>query len=1071
MGGTSQIGDMDATSWTRQMLMAILGMNPAGAYGQPTAQAIFGGLNLAGPGLFGGQGTASGQASSMMLPALMANIFASPGSPFAGGATANLVGRSMMGLSAAGAFGNVQGAGGMLPGGFGLGPGVMPGITGMMEGMTGQGPRDLGMGDVARITQTAGQGGFFNQVTQVRQVREKLRDMVKTVKSLSDELTMTIDEVGSGMNAMRGMGFTTAGTASAALRQVMRASAASGIAPSEMMAYSAAEGQTLRAVAHIPLSMGTAAARNTLGFIGAGVRTGMIGEEALQNAYGAGGQEGAVTMANRMQELGLRMMSRAPMQFSLAAMMDPKTGTLSQERMGQLLTGQMTPSDIQQQANQYVGSLGPGGYAKWLGQMPEMRSQFMAAGGAMAPIALGGMMMQQHGYGMDPTDPRNLGAFSRVMSRMTGTQVDPMEARAMMEMYQNMGNISEASTIATRNEERQEQRTRAIADSFARRDPAYQLRRVTRDVREQAEGAIERAATSLAARAERAMAGASGAGFDVVTSAALYSGGAGVSSLLSSGGVRSDKGGPMDFFRTGTGREVEGREEISRILREGGTRDDPLGFLNRAASMGRSVRVLESEHQFFTKRFMGGGTGAAQESSRAIIAMSRGEAEREFRRRGADTSLIGNLRETSDVRESMISAYGMMDDAAREKVSKALNSEGVLDASGLVESFARMSPKEAEEATALLFGGTAGSKVVTELSKRTVRAARMAEKAAKKTGLGLGAVEYAAGTTAGQRYEQDPVKALQTAAAVAFGDNADRAISFVSMNPEQAGSLFSAIQSGKDFSGKTTLGGYLQAAGVDVSGLDKTTLGMKVSSPDDLLKFMSAQGGVMNKELAEDLRQVGWLSDTQGARYREGAGKLTGGARAFAEAMSGATGMLKEGKGREGFEAAASALVGLVSGDKYAFNQAQRAGLLKDPAEAERFRRDILSGGGISLEETKKWLGTESFKDLAAITQISEERLEKMSLSDPKGYTEEERQKFAQAIARQALTPGAGGSTSGGGQMGALAAQFGAILGQYGESGALRVIVTNQPGGSNDAAEPPVSGTQTSASRSGFPGT
>jgi uncharacterized protein (UPF0335 family) len=1021
-----------AQDWVNAMMYGA-GAHPGqygGGFGQSGMGALMGGLSMGGPALFGGGGTSAGLAGSIMLPGLIANMFAAPSTPLVGGATANLMGRSMMGLAAAGAFGNVQGGGGTLPGGFGLGQQATSGVASTMEGMTGTGPRDLGMGDVSRITQMAGQGGFFQSTTQVREVRARLKEMVSTVKSLSQELTMTIDEVSSGMNAMRGMGYNTAGSAGTALRQVMRSAAAAGMAPSEMMTYTAQQGEMLRQAGHMPLAMGAAAARNTLGFVGAGVRSGLVTEEALQNAYGATGAEGAMAMSNRVQELGLRMMNRAPMQFSMAAMMDPSTGKLSQERVNQMLSGSMSAGDIQRQASQYVNSLGPGGYAKWQGQMPEMRGQFMAAGGAMAPIALAGTLMGQHGYDMDPNDPRSRAAFGRTMSRMSGTRVDPMEARAMMEMYQNMGNIGEAQELSGMRQGAQERRASTIADRYAARDPVYAMRQYQERQLAPMTRRLEREAENMAARLERATSGASGMGFEVMVSAELYGGGRGTRALLSGRGSTADqRQSAMEFFRESSA-DTEGRQGIADIrsaIREAprGHRGELRERLAQAESLSRGV---ESEGRFLTSEFMG--------SDRGLYGMSAGDRYAKYALdksggRRVRAELTDALKETSGVRESMLTGYGSASESAQRAISAIYNRSGTMSSSDLIGAVASGTDEQAARMAFIQSGSrdAGGMSAAMDLGNAYKKAATAAVSVRAVNGMAFGANEAIYGTTMAERYKTGGVEGLTRSAgahlAAALGGSAgiSRVVDFIQSDPERAGQLMQGLQSGATGS---TLGALFRSSGVDVTGMDAGLLATKIENKDRLQQGLADVGAAEQGAMAEEMRRTGWSSDTQISKIQEvlkGKG-VSKAARAFGNEMMGVGTALVGGDAKGAFEKQASALVTLARNKGMA--SAIESGLIatSGKSEARAFQKAMMSGG-MSVEEFSGMFGEQSFKDIAASSggKLTEEQLRSAGRSKDVAGLE-------LIAARQMTAPGQGSpETAGRGASADLAAQFAKIMG------------------------------------------
>lgn len=438
MADGSQQNDPVAWANARSQDMGMFGqMGLQGAISQ-LIQAL---MQVAGG--FGASQGASATAARLSMPAVLSGLVAGPGVP--GSPTAMLAGRAQMQLALGASFGDIQGAGGGGFGGRGMGIGAMAGGAGMMEGMTGSGATDMSMEDMTQMTMAGGAGGFTRGITSMRQARAQIKSMVNTVKELQQELGQTITEISQELNTMHSMGYTSHESAGAGLRNLMVSSGVAGINPDQMAGLAQQIGSTTRGLMDIPMRHATGAVIAGAAHIGAAARSGSLSQEMLMDATGQAGEGGVMALTARMAERSVRQMDSSQNQYMLAAFMDPTTGGMDRNAVNRFMGGGMNAQELQRAATRNIQALGPDGYAKWLGMMPQMQGEFQEATGHMGGLGFAAMAAREHGIDLNPNDPAAMARFQRV-----GRFGSIAEARAGAALISNFETTQETAVSEAR---------------------------------------------------------------------------------------------------------------------------------------------------------------------------------------------------------------------------------------------------------------------------------------------------------------------------------------------------------------------------------------------------------------------------------------------------------------------------------------------------------------------------------------------------------------------------------------------------------------------------------------------
>ena len=320
-------------------------------------------------------------------------------------------------------------------GGQGFDRSQMSGIGSMMREMSHQMGPGGEMSSVGELTQLAGKMGQMGMAQGVRDVKEfgtRFKEMVKTLKTMAQDLGTTMEGAMEFAQAAKGSGVfgmnRTAGFTSA----VRSAAVTGGLAVSEVTGAASIGSQISRSIGGLG-RQGAMAGIRTIGQIGTAQQMGVLSEEDIYNATGQTGAEGRQAFAaSQMQRAGSFLQSGRGRRM-LASMAD-KNGGLDESRVEQFMTGGMGIAETMSADKSQLGKVGRANFIRNEGRL---RGAAMEKLGAFLPAMQLQQWAQSKGIDINNMDDRSM-LFAQRQLGMGRDEVD-----AAMKMANNMPQIIE----------------------------------------------------------------------------------------------------------------------------------------------------------------------------------------------------------------------------------------------------------------------------------------------------------------------------------------------------------------------------------------------------------------------------------------------------------------------------------------------------------------------------------------------------------------------------------------------------------------------------------------------------
>jgi len=359
------------------------------------------------------------QAAQNLGPALMGGLV-SPQTPILGALTRGAMGRA----EAMQSIGQVTFPGGGGPLGMGFGAGQREQIYQQMRQQT-ELPKAT-MSELAQIVGAGAQMGQFTAVHSVQQFKQQFSELLQAVKTVTSTLGVALSDAAQMLQQMSSLGFK--GQAGAGfLTNLQGAAYSAGVSPVAMMQFMAPMAGQMRQAGGTGIKQGLVASQKFLEAFGTAYETGLVGDEALQQATGQVGGAG-------IQALGQSYLTRAAHRmrhtgrggYITAALLDPTTGGIDPAMLGALQSGVMDPAMVQREGNRRAHQYGQ---ANWVANRNRLAGQVMEAD-PFAEMQFYRTYLQQKGTDISSSRGQIM------MSRLTGMSMD--EVQGMLPMMQNL---------------------------------------------------------------------------------------------------------------------------------------------------------------------------------------------------------------------------------------------------------------------------------------------------------------------------------------------------------------------------------------------------------------------------------------------------------------------------------------------------------------------------------------------------------------------------------------------------------------------------------------------------------
>ena len=265
-------------------------------------------------------------------------------------------------------------------------------IGGQFGGTASQFELGPSFNELGRLASNMGRMGLADGVRNAKEFTEKFREMMKSVKTIAEDMGTTLEEAQKTMAAMKGSGvFKNQAGVSSSIRS---ASVAGGLATTEVTGMMNVGSQISRMFGGTG-KQGTMGGIKAIEQVGMAQQLGALSEEDVYQATGLTGAEGRRAMAqqNMMQTGSFLKSSKGRW---LLASLAGKNGELDQGSVNDFLTGGMGVNDTRAAAHKNLGKVGRANFIRNEGRL---RGAVMEEFGGLAPAMA--MMGWAQGKGID----------------------------------------------------------------------------------------------------------------------------------------------------------------------------------------------------------------------------------------------------------------------------------------------------------------------------------------------------------------------------------------------------------------------------------------------------------------------------------------------------------------------------------------------------------------------------------------------------------------------------------------------------------------------------------------------
>ena len=305
---------------------------------------------------------------------------------------------------------------------------------------------------VTELAQIVGAGagmGQFNAVRDVREFRDKFRQMLNAVKEITQTLGTSLDESLALMQQMKSMGAMSPMGQARMSQFIGNVAYAGGLDPRAVAGGMGAMIPSLRQAGGFGQQTAAMAAGNFMGYAGIGQMQGWLSDTALQSATGETGGAGmAALMGQYLPRAAQRLAHTGRGAYFTAAMIDPTTGMADPEMLMRARTGQLGMNEVGREGRRRAGQIGQ---ARWMQQRGRFAGEVMSQEPLIELMMIRNAMTER-GITEIENDPR-----ARIMmSRMTGARDEELDA--LLPLVSHVNDLRMARDIA-KNQQSQAQRT------------------------------------------------------------------------------------------------------------------------------------------------------------------------------------------------------------------------------------------------------------------------------------------------------------------------------------------------------------------------------------------------------------------------------------------------------------------------------------------------------------------------------------------------------------------------------------------------------------------------------------
>ena len=254
---------------------------------------------------------------------------------------------------------------------------------------------EMGFDELGRLAVSMGRMGLAQGIRNAKEFNEKFRDMLKSVKTIAQELSTTLEEAQTMMASMRGSGIFS--NQANVVRGIRQASIAGGLATTEVTGMLQIGSQISRMFGGTG-RQGAMGGMEAITQVGVANQLGILSEEDIFNATGLTGAEGRRALAMQgLQATGQFLRSVKGRRF--LASVAGRDGQLDMESVANWMAGGMTVEQTRSQGDRNLARVGRANFIRNEGRL---RGAVMEQFGGLAPALA--MLQWAGGRGIDIND-------------------------------------------------------------------------------------------------------------------------------------------------------------------------------------------------------------------------------------------------------------------------------------------------------------------------------------------------------------------------------------------------------------------------------------------------------------------------------------------------------------------------------------------------------------------------------------------------------------------------------------------------------------------------------------------
>lgn len=337
-------------------------------------------------------------------------------------------------------------------GGTGFSTEEMGDVSTMVREMSGD-DMFTSVEELTRVMDQTAQMKMYRGVQNVKEFKEKFKEMVGGLKEIAADLHTTMEGALELVGQQRQMGIFGSENIEASLMRTRLQAGASGMSMDQMQQV----GQMGAQMGRVMGARGRTGARmmqNLTTDVGVGMQMGILSDEMMSEATGGRqGAEAAQALSGTIAQASARFMNRGAGRALTAGLWNPETGQIDEDAMSQLRAGNLDFQDLRRMGRRNIAESG-GRRSSFFRDQERIVGEVIAEGGGTGMIAaLGEHVSRRRNVDLD--DP----IMQRFLRRRLG--VSQSQVEAVVEMTQRAPEIVEERRGRFRQQLENEARTQA----------------------------------------------------------------------------------------------------------------------------------------------------------------------------------------------------------------------------------------------------------------------------------------------------------------------------------------------------------------------------------------------------------------------------------------------------------------------------------------------------------------------------------------------------------------------------------------------------------------------------------